>query len=175
MEWELGSGLAILRALAWNGGGDGSAASDDFEAVRLVGLARSVSLQRGRRAGLVGAQVGGFVVGKEVDIDDAVVLAAIAAAVLHCRWQFHRSSLGDLCTDSVGCLVVDNFRLRLATCRQGHEGRGGGKRKISVHNAPFFAIVRPQVNPLYGLFCGNNGEPGSTYPNIERKFREPGL
>src|SRR3546814_12724194 len=74
-------------------------------------------------------------VGKEINIDNAVVLAAVATAVLYGRRHFHRRGFSGTGGDWIGRLVVNDFGLGLATSRQGNERseeRRVGKECVST-------------------------------------------
>src|SRR3546814_11164916 len=87
------------------------------------------------------AQVGGDIVRKEINIDHAVVLAAVATAVLYGRRHFHRRGFSGAGGDWIGRLVVNDFGLGLATSRQGNESCGSERKNHKwIHDHSFFAI-----------------------------------
>ena len=132
------SGVAALRALAGRGQADLVGVGADRIAVGGVGRVAALGGQRaspGRR--LLGADLGG-VVGEEVDIDEAVVAAAIGAARLRSS-AAPRPAARSSSASAIGSILVDVDDLRLAVAgREGEHGRArsGGEEMGLLHGGP---------------------------------------
>lgn len=156
-----GTGLGMECLKRWSGSarlaaravvGDGIAVAGDGLALgRDVGLAGFGRLEHGDGAVLGRLEIGGHVVGHEVDEDEAVVLAAIAVAALDHRRRRDAGGVrerGGLGVDRAG---VHGFGFLLAPCKS--ESGGEGKREaapneIMLHSEIAIAARMDEVNSI---------------------------
>src|SRR3546814_19866359 len=117
------------------------------------------------------AQVGGDSVRKEININHAVVLAAVATAVLYGRRHFHRRGFSGAGGDWIGRLVVNDFGLGLATSRQGNASCGSERKNhIWFHDPSLFALGAPGVNVFLTYFAEK-----TAIRSEERRFGKEGV